>query len=326
VANVTSIRLTPTISSFSGVCWFFGRALADGFAGADRVPLGLISSNVGGTSVRLWTPASATAECTRSVAGDGELYNGMIAPFASLPISGIIYYQGEADTDIRGARVFNYSCVEAQLKSSWRALFASPDALFSATQLSTWCVDAPFNLTRMRVEQLRPLTGPRDAFATNADHGFACNIHPPFKQYVGARHARAALALLYHSATPWRSPTFASASSAALGRVEVLLNDVPAGGLALRPSANAPYATNCTAWNEKTPGTCAWAAIQFDGGAWVNASVAVRADGGALELSADAPPGAAAATATAYGWGAIPFMIAYTRDFDLPVLPWNAEL
>lgn len=334
-ANQTTVvnHVPPTIASFSGVCWFFGRSLADGFTEAERVPLGLISSNVGGTSLRKWTPVTALSRCvTRNVSGDGELYNGMIAPFASLPVSGIVYYQAEADTpsEAPGSRYFNYTCGETQLMSAWRALFDSPDALFSATQLATWCISEPLLLAQMRVDQLLPLTGPRDAFATNADHGFECNIHPPFKQFVGARHARAALALLYQSPTPWRSPSYksASASSAALGQVDVLLSDVPAGGLALLPPANALYApaATCASLNAKSPSTCAWASVQFDGGVWVNATVSLRADGGALVLSAVAPPGAKAATATSYGWGAIPMLSAYAKDYDLPVLPWNSTI
>jgi hypothetical protein len=60
-------------------------------------------------------------------------------------------------------------------------------------------------------------------------------------------------------------------------------------------------------------GTCAWAALRSMG-AWVNATVAVNAAGGAdallLSATVELPPGAAvgsaAPTGSAYGWGAIP--------------------
>ena len=37
-------------------------------------------------------------------------------------------------------------------------------------------------------------------YATNADHGAGCNIHPPPKQYCATRLANSALALQYEQA------------------------------------------------------------------------------------------------------------------------------
>ena len=44
---------------FSAVCWMFGRKLYDKF----KVPIGLISSNYGGTPVEAWSSPDALRKC-----------------------------------------------------------------------------------------------------------------------------------------------------------------------------------------------------------------------------------------------------------------------
>jgi hypothetical protein len=88
-------------------------------------------------------------------------------------------------------------------------------------------------------------------------------------------------------------------------------------------------AGNCTALNVATPGTCAWVGVQLDDPAatWVNATVALSAEGAGMVLSAHSvPAGATRATATSYGWGSIPMLSVYKADADLPVLPWKESL
>ena len=221
------------------------------------------------------------------------------------------------------------------MMEQWRRDFGVPGAFFGIVQLSTWCPKgtAPDALAQIRVSQVASLTRPGDAYATNADHGAGCNIHPPFKQYPGARLARAALSIVYGvpGAAGWRSPTYASAApGAALGTVAVALRDAPPAGLALlRTPFNAGTAGNCTALNAATPGTCAWAGVQFNDPAftWVNASVALSADGAGVVLTASSvPAGATGVTATSYGWGPIPMLTVYSAAANLPVLPWREAL
>jgi hypothetical protein len=96
-------------------------------------------------------------------------------------------------------------------------------------------------------------------YATNADHGFGCSIHPAAKQYCSVRLAHSALAMHYgkkHIA--WKSPSYRAATRLATtttaatdadgaaegGRgstvvsVSVQLNDVSAAGLRTVHPAN----------------------------------------------------------------------------------------
>jgi len=163
-------------------------------------------------------------------------------------------------------------------------------------------------------------------YATNADHGAGCNIHPPPKQYCGKRLANSALALEYGRDVAWRSPSFASqVASAAPPSVKISLSDVSAAGLRddVYPFNYLGGAFNCSA----QAGKCAWAELLLADGSWVNATLSL-ADGSALTLTASAVPAASAGAplASRYGWGAVPMLSLYDRGTGLPVLPWYENI
>ena len=102
--------------AFSAVAWYFGRQLADKLN--KSVPIGLISSNIGGTAIQDWSPAAANANCNGGdpppyppwlpfppkagtparacpkCMGNSTLYNGNIAPFSVGPmrLAGMLWY------------------------------------------------------------------------------------------------------------------------------------------------------------------------------------------------------------------------------------------
>ena len=72
-----------------------------------------------------------------------------------------------------------YACLFPRMISSWRTAFGQPEAYFGFVQLSTWCTpDASNNasIAQMRDAQLAALVLPGVGYATNADHGFGCDI------------------------------------------------------------------------------------------------------------------------------------------------------
>ena len=89
---------------FSSTCMEFGRHLIEQLGNESAPPIGLISSNVGGTTIEAWSPNATTASCqnktttgpTASPPG-GHLFYGMTCPFANTTISGWTWYQGEND-------------------------------------------------------------------------------------------------------------------------------------------------------------------------------------------------------------------------------------
>lgn len=314
---------------FSAVCWFFGRQISDALSPAHEVPIGLISNNWGGTAVELWSTPGAFKACNRTEAS-GSLYNAMIHPYTVGPmaVSGFTWYQGEANTrDDKSAS--DYACLFPAMISEWRKAFDNPSAYFGFVQLSTWCGD-PEGIAAMRDAQLAALALPKVGYATNADHGAGCNIHPPYKQYCGERLGNSALALQYGRDVAWKSPSFASAAvNASIAWVSVIirLQDVSGAGLT---TDVYPYNyisdVNCTALNAKTPGTCGWAAVKLADKGWLNATVSVAPGGQGLMLNTTCIKCYGPVIGTQYAWGAIPLMSAYDRGTGLPVLPWNRTL
>ena len=75
-------------STFSSVCWFFGRRIAEQLArrAGAPVPVGLVSNNWGGTKLEVWTPPTAYGTCGRAVEAAPQ-FNAMIVPYAVGPMA-----------------------------------------------------------------------------------------------------------------------------------------------------------------------------------------------------------------------------------------------
>lgn len=322
VANHSSIAGGGAFGYFSAVCWIFGRELFDSLGGS--VPIGLISDNWGGTPVEMWSTPQALAACGITTP-NSILYNAMIHPYTVGPMAlvGFAWYQGEANVDESpgnlGAK--RYSCTFPGMITAWRQAFKNPDAYFGFVQLSTWCGNGELIAEMRTFGQMAALSLPKVGYATNADHGAGCDIHPPQKQYCGKRLANSALALHYGKNVMWKSPSFYSqVASASPPAVTVTLQDVSSRGLRddQYPFNYLNGAFNCVP--STPPGMCAWATLLLFDGQWVNASISVTGNQMklvALESSSLFPP-----KASSYGWGAVPMMSVYDRQTELPLLPW----
>jgi len=305
---------------FSAVCWFFGQRISD-YAGGD-FPIGLISNNWGGTKVELWSTTDAFATCNRT-SPNGNLFNAMINPYTVGPmaLTGFTWYQGESNTNNQ-VSADAYACLFPAMISAWRSAFGIPSAYFGFIQLSTWCGQV-LGIPEMREAQMKALELDMVGYATNADHGDGCNVHPPPKQFCGKRLGTSALALQYGAKMPWRSPSFVSAkffiSGLSVG-AEVILKDVVGELEAIYPFNNIPD-LNCSAHEH---GTCGWAALQITSAGWVNATISITAKN-TLMLTASLPASDdfTSVIGTAYGWAPIPMMSIYDKSTGLPVLPWN---
>lgn len=163
---------------FSAVCWYFGKSLSDKAAasrggGGAPVPIGLIASTIGGTTIQEWMPPTATTNdtCTENNCGWVEqgkqpkpqtcenatlanvwscpsgvcstLFHSLIAPFVNMSLAGAIWYQGEQNIlYARGSSTSGYQCQLAALIKSWRSLFSAvpgttqPDMPFGVVTLA----------------------------------------------------------------------------------------------------------------------------------------------------------------------------------------------
>ena len=183
-----------------------GRDIHDALGGT--VPIGLISSNWGGTPVQVWQPLASVRDCGSPAAtAGGALYNSMVAPFAVGPmaLTGASWYQGESNV---GGAAF-YACAFPSMIARWREAFRSPTLWFGFVQIAGYAYSHPYGpglpetdhshaAGDLRQAQLAALRLPPPiAMTTAIDTGDWTNIHPPDKQAPARRLANQALAQIY---------------------------------------------------------------------------------------------------------------------------------
>lgn len=197
---------SANVGDFSATAYFFGRTLHRELG----VPIGLIVSSYGNTTIATWRSPAALARDAivaawwkKQQSGDtpprphrapGAGFNGMIAPLVPYAVRGFLWYQGEADASETPLLTPHYAEQFTDLIREWRALFADGRALpFYWVQLAGYGRATPRDWTGLREQQSRVLAVPGTGQAVALDLGDATDIHPRNKQEVGARLARLAL-------------------------------------------------------------------------------------------------------------------------------------
>ncbi len=127
----------------------------------------------------------------------GVLYDRMIAPLQPYGIRGVIWYQGEANTD----QAWAYRKLFPNLIQSWRTTWAQGDFPFLFVQLANFGATTPQPAesawAELREAQALALSVPNTGMATAVDIGTGGDIHPPNKRDVGLRLALVAKAKVY---------------------------------------------------------------------------------------------------------------------------------
>jgi hypothetical protein len=121
-----------TVDAFASTCWYYGETLID-ILGEPDLPLGLLLSSVGGTTIEQWSRAAALQPCDGAHKNPSEfnLFNTMVAPLVNVSVSTLLWYQGENDLGA-GAQPGNitnhsgYACALANTMRDWRSLRAQP--------------------------------------------------------------------------------------------------------------------------------------------------------------------------------------------------------
>ena len=209
---------TPaSVSAFSATGYFFGLTLYKTL----RIPIGLVTSNWGGTNIEAWMSKKSIdaiegLDMERIAKWKGEsskpagLFNGMIFPIANFTAKGFIWYQGCSNR----INWYDYKDLQVGLIKLWRKMWGNDEMPFYITQL------APY---RYEGDHLRSLPLVIEAqyqaaaelehvgVAATTDLGHPTCIHPAKKLEVGQRLAFLALANDYGiEGIPAPSPTYKS--------------------------------------------------------------------------------------------------------------------
>lgn len=324
-------------SYFSAVCWFFGKDLYD----LDpSVPIGLISSNWGGTIIEAWSSLDALAKCPKvaeeeRVYPEGEaiinsaegadpnqpsvLWNAMIVPFLNTSIKGAIWYQGEQNS---GAPI-PYRCQFPAMISDWRKKFVGGNNFpFLFVQLAPWVSDQQ-TIPDQRQSQLSALTLPNVGFATAVDLGDISspqgNIHPRNKQEVSRRLAQSARAVVYgQKSVVWKGPL---ATKAVIGvpqnssSIQIIIsfdNSTTEGGLKLKPVPNCPQSgvTWCSGLEVTMSDSKKYPAVG-------------SIEGATFKITASVLP-SLKVKSVSYAWAPWPLCFLYNGE-GLPAIPFQFE-
>lgn len=209
-------------SDFSAIGYYFGKMLNENL----NVPVGMIQVSVGGAPVEAFTDRKTLefdpnlvdvlykwkqndfimdwcrerASLNISVSNNDQqrhpfepayIYEAGIQSLAGLPVSGVIWYQGESN--VHNAE--HYRNAFPSLVQSWRRAFGNPAMPFYVAQLSS--LNRPswpyFRNVQRQLSQSLTNTG----MVVTSDLGDSLNVHPTRKREVGERFAKLALAEVY---------------------------------------------------------------------------------------------------------------------------------
>jgi sialate O-acetylesterase len=137
------------------------------------------------------------------------LYNSMIAPIIQYPIRGVIWYQGEANTEA----AYKYRRLFPTLIKDWRSKWGY-DFSFLWVQLANFMkpseMPSESSWAELREAQHMTLSVPKTGEAVIIDIGDADDIHPRNKKDVGIRLALRALKVEYGKQVVDAGPEFKS--------------------------------------------------------------------------------------------------------------------
>lgn len=193
------------VSEFSAAAYFFGEQLQKTLG----IPVGLINCSWSASKIEAWMDKetiSHFSEVDLSVLDNKEfgypngtptlLYNAMVKPFQGMPVKGVIWYQGEANSDNPAL----YKKLFPAMVSQWRTFFNAPDMPFYYVQIAPWqsVGKDQMDWAWFRQCQLELMAEvPNVGMVATTDAGSEKFIHPPYKIKVGQRLAYWALAKTY---------------------------------------------------------------------------------------------------------------------------------
>lgn len=138
----------------------------------------------------------------------GGLWNGKIAPLIPFTMRGVIWWQGEYNSE----RSEQYKTLFPSMIKDWRAQWGQGDFPFYFVQMQNLDIQPQPNKARyyeMRDAQLFTYrTVPNTGMAISVDIGDANNIHPPNKQEASRRLALIARTKVYGEKLVYSGPMF----------------------------------------------------------------------------------------------------------------------
>lgn len=214
------VNSSANVSNISAVGYFFARYVQEVL----EVPVGIIVSSWGGSTVESWMSREAIAPFgeidlskldnnTRLDDPSGVpcvLYNAKIAPLTQFTIKGFLWYQGESNRN----NVDLYARLMPAFVKDLRTKWNIGEFPFYFIEIAPFAYDGAngTSAARMREVQLQNMKDiPHSGMVTTLDVGHPVFIHPMDKETVGTRLAWWALADTYgRTGFGYKAPVYKS--------------------------------------------------------------------------------------------------------------------
>lgn len=196
---------TPkNVKYFSATAYFFAMKLKEEL----NVPIGIINSSYGGSSIESWMKRDLVAtysdiDLSHRVPDSliwqrpTVMYNGMLKPYVNYTINGFLWYQGEGSMN----RAATYEQKLHGLSSLWREEWGLGKLPFYIVEITPYNYSHPTDAAKIRFAQFK-------ASQNIENSGLVCTndlvleheenvAHPQKKQPIGERLANLALSKTY---------------------------------------------------------------------------------------------------------------------------------
>jgi len=182
------------LREFAAPGYFFAKELYEKL----HVPIGVISNAIPGSLIEPWLPDT------------GKFYTNIVKPLAPFALKGFLWYQGESNCFLNDTA--RYPAKMATLITSWRQLWAEPNASFYFVQITPYqysqTTHSPLTEPAFWEAQQKALTLPHTGMIVTTDLvDSITQLHPHDKQSIGHRLALWALANDYKENIVYASPT-----------------------------------------------------------------------------------------------------------------------
>lgn len=132
-------------------------------------------------------------------------YNAMLHPIQNFTVKGVIWYQGEANTDPFQAKL--YRKLFPTMIKAWRREMQAPELPFLFVQLPNWKAPENRDWALLRESQALTInTLEHTGMAVTIDIGDSGDVHPTLKKPVGERLAWVALNRVYGKPVEYAAP------------------------------------------------------------------------------------------------------------------------
>ncbi len=213
-----------TTPDFTATGYYFARLINKTL----NVPVGIIHSSWGGSSIEAWMTPDLMKEFPNKTIPQTDaaikvpnqdptvLYNGMLKPLIGYGMRGAIWYQGESNRYEANL----YAKMFELMVGEWRNLWGVGEFPFYYCQIAPYFYNDAHNSGYLREAQAKGLEIPNTGMAVLMDANSNYCIHPPKKKDAGERMALWALAKTYGMDIHYRSPEVKSVEME--GRVAIL--------------------------------------------------------------------------------------------------------